>query len=207
MFTTYALRTTDVPGARRFYAEALGLDLPLGGAVPEPLAAWPLHERAIARGAPPHWLGRIAVDDVAATVDRLQAHGAELLGPVVTAQDGVDVALLRDPLGALFGLRRRDDVGSWPMARHQLHTSAVARARAFYAEAFGWTGAGGGVSEAGPGVHVHWLFFFPVPDVDAALAAIAAHGGNALPPVTLPDGTRLAAAEDPQGAAFGVAGA
>ncbi len=35
------------------------------------LEAWPLHEQARARGAPPHWLGHIAVASVDESVSRL----------------------------------------------------------------------------------------------------------------------------------------
>jgi hypothetical protein len=55
-----------------------------------------------------------------------------------------------------------------------------------------------------PGVHPHWLFHFPVADLEAALAAVRARGGRALAPNLLPSGDRVVACEDPQGAAFGL---
>jgi hypothetical protein len=58
MFCRYVLRTTDVEAGRRFYAQAIGLEVPPGGtAGASALEAWPLHERARAAGAPSHWLG------------------------------------------------------------------------------------------------------------------------------------------------------
>ena len=55
-----------------------------------------------------------------------------------------------------------------------------------------------------PGVHTHWLFFFGVPSLDRALDRILAHDGIVIGPITLPTGARIAACDDPQGAAFGV---
>lgn len=54
------------------------------------------------------------------------------------------------------------------------------------------------------GVHAHWLYHFAVADLDASLAKARAHGGRVLSPIALPNGDRLAACEDPQGAAFGL---
>lgn len=53
-------------------------------------------------------------------------------------------------------------------------------------------------------MHPHWLHVFAVPELDRAIATVRARGGLALEPITLPDGARLAACDDPQGAAFGV---
>lgn len=55
-----------------------------------------------------------------------------------------------------------------------------------------------------PEVHPHWLFYFPVSDVEAAVERVVALGGTARDPVAMPDGTVLSACEDPQGAAFGI---
>ena len=34
-----------------------------------------------------------------------------------------------------------------------------------------------------PGVHTHWLFYFPVADLEASLTLVRAKGGKALSPV------------------------
>jgi predicted enzyme related to lactoylglutathione lyase len=231
MFCRYALRTTDVAAARQFYAEAIGLVLPDGALDASALEAWPLHERALARGAPPHWLGQLAVDDVEAMRDRLVGLGGEALGPVVQGSDGTPFATLRDPFGSVIGVRARGgNALDSPMAWHQLHTRDAEGAWALYHDLFGWkhtqtlefpdlvggfrlfawTEAGATVGAIGntarwPGVHTHWLFSLPVPDVDASAARVRALGGTAMEPITLPDGMRLVACEDPQGAAFGLA--
>jgi predicted enzyme related to lactoylglutathione lyase len=126
-FCRYLLRTTDADAARRFYAGAIGLALPDGRSDASSLEAWPLHEQARARGAPPHWLGQIAVDDVEHAAERLVAHG------------GVRFATVRDPSGAVVGVRSRSAaVNDRPVEWHQLHTRELDRAWALYAELFGW---------------------------------------------------------------------
>lgn len=231
MFCRYSLRTTNLAAARAFYAEAIGLALPEGAAEGSALEAWPLHERAVARGAPPHWLGQIAVEDVDATAARLVTLGSEPLGPTLRAADGTPYAVLRDPFGAVVGVRARPAVViDAPVSWHQLHSRDAAASWALYRDLFGWAhkqtidlpepdggyrlfawdeasapvGALGNTARW-PGVHPHWLYHFTVADIDAAAARVRALGGTAMEPVALPGGMRLVACEDPQGAAFGLA--
>jgi uncharacterized protein len=229
MFCRYSLRTTDVDAGRRFYADAIGLELPSGAAPGSVLEAWPLHERARARGAPPHWLGQLAVSDVDTAAHRLAELGSERLGGALQASDGTPYAMLRDPFGAVLALRAHEtSLNDSPVQWHQLHTSDADRAWQLYSELFRWAEKGRidvpdlageqrlfAWSEAGepvgsmgnsarlPGVHVHWLFFFPVPDVEATAARVRTLGGAALAPLVLPNGT-FCGCEDPQGAAFGL---
>lgn len=231
MFSRYSLRTTDAVAARAFYAQAIGLVLPDGAAEGSALEAWPLHERALAQGAPAHWLGQLAVDDAQATVDRIVGLGGQALGPIVQAKDGARFATLRDPFGAVIGVRAGgSSVNDAPVAWHQLHTADADGAWAMYQPLFGWVQrqtldvpkleggfrlfawneAGPVVGAVGntarwPGVHPHWLFYLPVASIDDAVASVRAYGGKAMEPVTLPGGMRIAACDDPQGAAFGLA--
>jgi predicted enzyme related to lactoylglutathione lyase len=233
-FCRYDLRTTDPDAARIFYTEVVGLDFAddaPSSEEPSVLAVWPLHEQARARGAPPHWLGQIGVADVEATASRLVALGSEPLGPTRRAQDGTAFAVVRDPSGAVVAVRastRR--ARRAPVAWHQLHTRDLDRAWAVYSELFGWTHtetldvadpAGGhkmfawddsgksvgSIANTGrwPGVHPHWLFYFPVADLDASAARVQARGGRVVAsPALFPNGDRLAPCEDGQGAAFGL---
>lgn len=231
MFCRYSLRTTDPVAARAFYAEALGLVLPDGMAEGSALESWALHERALARGAPPHWLGQIAVDDVDVMVSRLLGLGSERLGPTVQAKNGTPFATLRDPFGDVIAVRARGETtNDSPVVWHQLHTRDLDAAWALYHEQFGWgfqrtldvpepvggyrlfawnatgptVGAMGNTARL-PGVHTHWLYYFPVADIGRAAASVRALGGTATEAFVLPGGMRLMACEDPQGAAFGVA--
>lgn len=166
-FRRYELRTSDLDAARAFYAEVLGSEF-WGSDVS--LIALP--ERAAARGAPPHWLGYIAVADVAARREaarheqaaheaahstaaaveaagkQLVAQGAQQLGPIQRSSDGVELAVLRDPFGAVLGLRSETPVSeivSSEVARgssvawHQLHARDREQALAWYGALFGWT--------------------------------------------------------------------
>ena len=143
MFVRYSLRTTDVASARTFYQRALGLALPEGASPSTSLEAWPLHELARSRGAPAHWLGHLAVDDLEHALGELMALGAETLGPTVRAPSGAAWAAIRDPLGAVLALRARGDAPpDRPIAWHQLHTTDLDRAWPLYARLAGWRDAG-----------------------------------------------------------------
>lgn len=221
-FCRIELRTTDVSAARLFYRGLLGQGLPDEGADIVPLPA-----EAIARGARPHWLGHLGVDDVDGAARAFVAEGATLLGPIRRTATGGAVAILRDPGGAVVALATPS---SAPMRAdvvwHSLNTTALTGATASYCALLGWqlTGAidlgqhgrhhqfawsPGGASVGAmadiagrPGVHPHWLFHFRVPALAPALAAVRAAGGLVLDPLTLPNGTRVAVCDDPQGAAF-----
>jgi predicted enzyme related to lactoylglutathione lyase len=231
IFCRYDLRTTDPDAARAFYSEVVGLDFDGSPDEPSVLGAWLLHEQARARGAPPHWLGQIGVTDLDATLARLLELGAERLGPTVHPSDRAPYAALRDPGGAVVavGANPRRPRRA-PVAWHHLHTRDLDRSWVVYSELFGWThtetfnvsdlvgghwmfrwegsdksvGSIANTARA-PGVHTHWLFYFPVPNIESALAKVGAHGGRVvMDPTTLPNGERLAPCEDPQGAAFGL---
>jgi predicted enzyme related to lactoylglutathione lyase len=231
-FFRYDLRTTDADAARAFYSEVVGLDF-RGSPPGEPslLAVWPLHERALARGAPPHWLGHIDVSDVEAAASHLAAGGGERLGPTVQASDGASYATVRDPSGSLVSVRASAPTPHRAhVAWHQLHTTDVEGAWALYSGLFGWKhidtlavadppgghrifawresdSAVGSMANTArwPGVHSHWLFYFPVIDIEGTLLKVVANGGVAIAePALLPNGDRFAPCEDAQGAAFGV---
>lgn len=220
-FDRIALRTTDVDAARAFYAAVLGR------ADAEIVA---LPAEAAARGAPAHWLGSLGADDVEGAVRAFVERGATRLGPTRPTGDGGHAAIVRDAGGAVVGLatppaapRAAAPTG---VAWHVLNTPDAEGAAERYAALCGWSlgerravAALGGFREfawapgapavgafadvAGrPGVHPHWLFHFPVPSLDDALAAARAGGARMLPPVTTPDGGRVAVGDDPQGAAF-----
>lgn len=220
-FCRFELRTTDVPGARDFYRAVIG-DLRTD------IVALPAE--AAARGARPHWLGHLGVDDVERVADALTVRGATRLGPTRPAADGRVVAILRDPGGAVVALTTPPESPAPPeytgVLWHTLNTADLSRTTACYCALFGWqltqaqdlgplgvyhhfawrTGGPsvGAIADlAGrPGVHPHWLFHFRVAALEPALAAVGSAGGLVLPPVVLPDGERIAVCDDPQGAAF-----
>jgi predicted enzyme related to lactoylglutathione lyase len=223
-FCHYELRTTDVDAARAFYSDLLGTRFR-----EDSISVGELPAQAAARGAPPHWLGYIRVDDVVGTMLRFVRSGATRLGPA--ARTGKDAGvILRDPFGAIVALTSaspvpRADRVVW----HLLSARDEALAFAMYAELFGWTSlqaldlgpergrhvtftwdgtteAVGSTSNVArlPHVHPQWLFFFPTENLDESLARVRTSGGLTLPVVVTAEGNLVAPCDDPQGAAFGL---
>ena len=218
-FCYYELRTRDVAAAQVFYAAVLG---------ERTLSIVPMPPPVAAAGAPPHWLGYIAVDDVERTAQAFAERGATRLGPVRPMAHGGQCALLRDPGSAVVALCTPLPAlaESQDVVWQSLNTADLAAASAAYAELLGWQlterldGGAFGVFQqfawhAGgpnvgslspiahrPGVHPHWLFHFPVAAIDAAVAAVKGAGGTAIGPIESPGGARIAVCEDPHGAAF-----
>ncbi len=136
-FFLYQLRTTDTGGARAFYTTVFGN---------AEADVFPLHEQALARGARPHWLGFIEVNDMDGAVSAFVARGAMPLGPRWN-RDGLEGVVLRDPGGAVVAVGKppastesapaasvfRTEVG-W----HLLHTTHVDQAKVNYRDLFGW---------------------------------------------------------------------
>jgi predicted enzyme related to lactoylglutathione lyase len=221
-FTRFTLRTSNVEAARRFYAALLGH---------EQSEVLPLHEQAVARGARPHWLGQIEVEEVDRTAEALIERGATRMGQSATFPDGHRFAVLRDPGGAVLGLvspsaYKEPNHVVW----HQLNTLDLEKVTAAYAELFGWQmtelkqhaehGAFqqfrwpdsdhdcGAITDitGEPGRHPHWLFQFRVPDLARAVELVRAAGGLVLGPFAWGNGERVAVCDDPQGAAFALRG-
>jgi predicted enzyme related to lactoylglutathione lyase len=225
-FTGYELRTTDLDAARDFYAQVCGPSFWQSG-----VSIAPLPEPARLRGAPPHWLGEIEVDDWQASCRRFVALGAQQLGSAQRSSRGAERALFRDPSGAIVSLvaSTGEVSAKSPVVWHLMHSPDSERALACYQTLCGWAmqqyadpGAESGAyrlfawEASGPAVgsmtqiarpaevHPQWLFFFPVADLDRALARVRALGGLALAPVTTASGARAAGCDDPQGGAFGL---
>jgi predicted enzyme related to lactoylglutathione lyase len=216
-FCRYELRTTNVTAATDFYAALFGR---------RDLIIRELPVSARTRGAPAHWLGYLSTTELGGSLVALQrwnTHGAMPIG----ARMG-NGAVVRDPGGAMLALTDTDELVDAGVALHVLQTPNAAHAAQIYVELFGWVltdrfelGPGnafqqfawrtgepnaGAIGEiAGrPGIHPQWQCFFAVGSLDTALARVREHGGDVIGPTELPDGRRIAACDDPQGAAFGL---
>src|SRR5580698_6743113 len=129
-FCRVELRTTDAVGARDFYAKVLGHDRSV---------IWPLHEQALARGAPPHWLGTLGVADPELAAKAFMDRGAKQLGPTFRTRDGGQAVILRDPGGAVVALATRPQANTETgVVWHVLNTSNAVEATTNYVEQFGW---------------------------------------------------------------------
>jgi uncharacterized protein len=211
-FCRYELRTTDVSAAGAFYAELLGRRDLIIRELPVP---------ARSHGAPAHWLGYLSAAELggsSAALQRWSTYGAALLG----ARVGND-AVVRDPGGAVLALTDDSELVDAGVALHLLHTPHAESAAKNYAELFGWVlseqladlqpfAFGAGEPAAGliadlagrSGVHPQWLYLFGVSALDSALETVRQRGGMVIGPTELPNGRRVAACDDPQGAAFGL---
>jgi predicted enzyme related to lactoylglutathione lyase len=220
-FARYELRTTDLDAARAFYAKVSGERASLAYSI--------LPEPARALGAVPHWLGQLSVPDVDATTRAWVELGAQRLGPSRRSVDGFEIVALRDPFGAVIALTSREPPEFEPVVWRELNVTDQERAFAGYAERFGWQRGksyevdpkiglyqefsyGGGPPVGGmlssaklPGIHSHWLYYFEVSDLDAALAEVEARRGTVVG-VRDPSGdvARHALCEDFAGAIFGL---
>ena len=109
---------------------------------------------------------------------------------------------------------------------HELMTTDAPAAMKFYGDLFGWQpgeamdmgeqgkyhifnrphGMIGGMMNKPPAmanVPPHWMIYFRVPDIDAAVERVKANGGKILNgPMEVPGGSRIVNAMDPQGAGF-----
>ncbi len=245
-FVWYELNTTDLEAATRFYGAVTGWTF--DGSTEGP-HAYPhirgsqghlggvtrLQDAAKAMGAPPHWMGYVAVADVDATLAKAKLMGGQVyFGPMDLPGTG-RFAVVADPQGAAFALYHaakeeapRDPRQPGEFNWHELATSDPQAAFAFYSELFGWEklsemdmgpmgtylifGQGavqmGGMFRRPPDLPVSaWLYYVMVTDLDAALQRATAGGAKLLNgPMDVPGGARIVQMQDPQGALFALVG-
>jgi predicted enzyme related to lactoylglutathione lyase len=145
------------------------------------------------------------------------------------------MAVLADPTGAVFGIWQPgvnkgaelvNEPGAFSWS--EINTRDPETAKAFYGDVFGWTfedkefeGAGtyttvsvngnsiGGlidITDRVPAeVPAHWLVYFAVEDIDAALGRVK-EGGGEVPfgPMAIGEVGQIAVIQDPWGAGFAV---
>jgi predicted enzyme related to lactoylglutathione lyase len=161
-------------------------------------------------GAPPSWIGYVAVDDVDASTDKAKALGGAVHVPPTDIPEVGRFAVIADPQGAALAMIRLQ--GSDPdqppapgtpgrVGWHELMASDREKAFIFYAALFGWeksdavdmgemgiyqlfaTGgqAIGGMFDKPPMIPApFWLYYVNVGDIDAALERVKAAGGTIL---------------------------
>ena len=189
-----------------------------------------LHQRA-AGPAPPAWLCYVSVSDTDTSALAASAAGALGVQDPFDVSDAGRMAVVQDPTGAHFALwEPRSSIGATlvnvpgAFCLNQLNTSDPERAATFYTDVFGWRieqvgtdpmpywgiwngpGLNGGMMTLPPGSPApsHWLLYFATDDVDGSAARVGELGGTVLaPPMAVPGG-RIAVANDPQGATFGL---
>lgn len=179
----------------------------------------------------PGWIGYVHTDDVDAAAARVAQAGGAVHRTAEDIPGVGRFAVVADPQGAAFVLFRPSTEMDGPpkppgtmghAGWHELHAAEWQSAFAFYADQFGWTKdaaidmgpmgtyqlfAAGGVAIGGMMTRVEampsWLFYFNVPDINAAVARVATGGGHVLSgPMEVPGGGWIIQCRDPQGAMF-----
>lgn len=182
-------------------------------------------------GAPPNWATYITVDNIEAATAKAAAAGGTVHMPPMDVMGSGKMSVVQDSTGAYFAMWQAGshfgaELVSEPGALiwNELVTSDPAAAQKFYVDMFGWgtdtqempTGpytmftAGedfrGGLMQMPDemaGAPNHWQVYFAVADMDAAVGAVGQGGGTVLmPPFDVPGVGKMAAIQDPQGAAF-----
>ncbi len=156
-FLWYECLTSDAESAIDFYTKLIGWGTTVWDGGEEPYTMWlngeapvggvmPLPEEAKADGAEPFWLPYVSTPDTSATAERVkQLGGAVMHGPMTVPTIG-DMAVLRDPQGAVFACytpeNTPDDVDAPPsigrFSWNELAATDWEAAFAFYSELFGW---------------------------------------------------------------------
>ncbi len=220
-FVWYDLMTTDPDAATEFYTRLMGWGTEVWDGMGTPYTMWTtrgtvlggvmqLPKEASDAGAPPHWMGYVAVPDV----DHTFAKAIELGGaPCVQPTDIPTVgrfAVFGDPQGAMLALftplqqapGHEGPPGIGEFSWHELATTDFAAAFAFYAELFGWER--GEAMDMGPGGIYQlyqrggqplggmftkpaewpgppaWMYYLRVGDVRAAVERVAELGGSVV---------------------------
>lgn len=155
-FVWYELMTTDPQAACGFYAQVLGWAGKASGmpgytlvsAGPHEVAGvMALPEAAAASGAPPSWLGYLAVDEVDAAASSVQAAGGQIFHPPTDIPGVGRFATVADPHGAAFCLFCGSGGDSPPapapgtpgtVGWHELMAGELGQAWDFYSGQFGW---------------------------------------------------------------------
>jgi predicted enzyme related to lactoylglutathione lyase len=179
-------------------------------------------------GVPPLWNSYVSVEDADASAARAGELGATVHAPPFDVMDVGRMAVIQDPQGAFFMLwQPKAHFGAslvnapGALVWNELNSPDLDASSAFYSQLFGWTIApfegspepylsikvgeanNGGIRPlTPPGTPPHWLAYFGVEEIDAALAQVKELGGNVLAgPIDIQI-AKIGIVQDPQGAVF-----
>ena len=240
-FLWYDCMTPDVEASKTFYTAVAGWGIQAWEMPGQVYNMWTVGGRPVGglmqmppgAEAPPHWMGYVGTPDVHATTARAEALGAKIwVKPTAIPTVGT-FSVIADPQGALIAPYTPDKTPTDAPAAaamgdfmwHELTTSDVGAALAFYGELFGWTA--GNAMDMGPagiyqvfkrgekelgGIYLvpkdmpappHWMYYTRVANLEAAMEQVKVGGGKVLAgPHQVPGGAFIAMCLDPQGAHF-----
>lgn len=189
-----------------------------------------LPDEARRAGAASRWLVYIATDDIGDALNKVRPAGGSILAAAFDVPGSGRMAMVADATGAEFGLWEawgeagealRGEPGTLTWA--ELYTRSRAASANFYGSAFGWdveevtAGDQAFVTCSLEGVPVagmmpmsaawgetpsHWMPYFSIADVDAAVTMVAGLGGEVAAEPHDTGSGRLAVVRDPLGALF-----
>lgn len=220
-FIWYELMTRDPDTAQSFYRDVVGWTT--GEQAPGDLdyrmisahdgyvgGMLRLTDEMCEHGARPAWLGYVGVDDVDATVAKLEQLGGAVHMPARDLPDIGRLAMVADPQGVPFYVMRGTSTESSrafePMTDghcswNELATTDQAGALSFYGQLFGWASneampmgdmreyrilehgddrIGAVTPYIAKGGSAGWLHYFRVADLDASIAKTQARSGAIL---------------------------
>ncbi len=183
-------------------------------------------------GQPPAWSTYVAVEDADAVTAAVKEAGGSVMAEPMDVMDLGRMAVFADPAGAVFGIWQAGTFAGAELVNefgafgwNELGTRDTGAAKEFYAAVFGWgsdaqdmgemgTYTNWKVGEAMVGgmfdisgvvpdeVPAHWLTYFTVEDLDAAMEKVKAGGGDVRNgPIEIPIG-RFSVVADQFGAVF-----
>lgn len=157
-FAWYELITSDVEGAKAFYAEAVGWDTKDASISGIPYTLFTIGKTSVSGllelpedarklGVRPSWTGYVSVDDVDATADRIEQLGGVIHVPPTDIPNISRISVVADPQMATLALFRWLKPGQGQPAEpgapgrvgwHELLAADWEKAWPFYAALFGW---------------------------------------------------------------------
>lgn len=185
-------------------------------------------------GMYPKWTSYIACSNIVATVERAQSLGGEILADATEIGTAGRMAIVADPLGAIFGLWQGKDHPGGGLAHdtagsfgwHELLTTDTVAASEFYSKLFHWKVDQKSFDELSyteflkdgkpvcgmmqltadlDDVPPNWMIYFNVNDCSATVSAARKNGSRVLfPPEEYTEVGNLAVLEDPGNAIFSV---
>lgn len=236
------LMTPEQQAAGAFYTGLFGWDIDetplddvgsvyLTGALKDDAVAGITGQMPELEGHPAFWGVYLAVDDVDATVAKVEPAGGKIEAGPFDVMDLGRMAAIQDPTGArvnlwqageTIGTARANEPGTpiW----NELVTPDVERATKFYGDIVGmgvqkmempegsYTSLtvndrpiGGAMEPMMEGMPPHWNVYFNVTSVDETVAQAESLGGTVIAPAFDVDGVgRMAFLADPQGAMFAI---
>jgi predicted enzyme related to lactoylglutathione lyase len=240
-FVWYELTATDVEAAKAFYSAVVGWKTAETSAGPAgytlfvagdtPAAGLTKLPEALRTRILPQWSGYVGVEDVDAAAARVKQLGGTLYIPPTDLPNSSRFSVIADPQMAMLALvkgQARQDESGQPgtpgrIAWHELLTSDLDKAFAFYGALFGWKKAHarsgpdgtyqnfaiGKETVGGMGLKPAdcprplWFYYINVAGVEAAAKRVRSHGGRVLDgPIAVPGGAWVAHCRDPQGVPF-----